>query len=182
VAISFLAEPRTTRDVDLAVVAASESQADEIIRGMHSAGFVVRELFQRNTGALATARLTFGNWPTRLDLLFGTSGLERSVVANAVELEIVPGVFSRVTRRPHLIAMKVVAARPRDLLDIHSLLDAGTREEQGAVEPILSELPPERRSKAVLLWKRLLRERAKPVADLIPAPARLKRLLKKPRR
>jgi hypothetical protein len=103
-------------------------------------------------------------------------------VANAVELEIVPGVFSRVTRRPHLIAMKVVAARPRDLLDIHSLLDAGTREEQGAVEAILRELPPERRSKAVLLWKRLLRERAKPVADLIPAPARLKRLLKKPRR
>ena len=55
---AFLAEARSTTDVAFAVSVASEAAADEVVRQMQAAGFLVREIFQRNDGALATARLS----------------------------------------------------------------------------------------------------------------------------
>jgi hypothetical protein len=179
---AFLAEARSTRDVDFAVSVGSEAAADEVIRQMQGAGFLVRSIFQRDDGALATARLTLGEIPTRCDLLFSTSGLERLVVEAAVSRELTSGMQAPVIIRQHLIAMKLVAARAQDLIDIEALLDAATPAEVKAVPKALSGLVPEKREKANAAWTELLAKRRARKPDLFPAPERLRALQRPPRR
>ena len=173
---AFLAEARSTKDVDFAVSVPSEAAADEVVRQMQSSGFLLRSLFQRNDGALATARLTLGQIPTRCDLLFSTSGLEGMVVEGAVIHEVTPGTHAPVITRPHLIAMKLVAARPQDLIDIEALLDVASLSDIKAVPKSLVGLSPEKRRKATSLWKEILANRRARKPDLFPAPERLRAL------
>ena len=149
---------------------------------MHAAGFVLRSLFQRDDGALATARLTLGELPTRCDLLFSTSGLEGTVVEAAVSRELTPGTHAPVIILPHLIAMKLVAARSQDLIDIEALLEVATPAEVKAVPKALARLVPERRKKAMRIWTDVLAKRRARKPDLFPAPERLKALQKRARR
>lgn len=172
----YLAEARSTKDVDLAVSTESEDEVDSLIRSLQSSGFVVRELFQKMDGRVATVRLTWRHLPTRMDLLFQTSGIERLVVRDAVLLVVLKGVTAPVIRRPHLIAMKLIAARDQDLIDIGALLDVATPEEVKEVEVALKEIPAGKRKAAVRVWRALLKRRKARKPDLFSAPDRLRAL------
>jgi hypothetical protein len=129
---------------------------------------VLRALFQKKDGRVATARLTYGDAPVMADLLFQTSGIERLVVRSAVPLEIMPGVTAPVILRPHLIAMKLVAGRDQDLGDIGVLLDAGSPEELAVVDAALQEVPAEKRGPALELWQFIKNRRALRQVDFEP--------------
>lgn len=182
IARAYLAEPRSTKDIDFAVSVASDEEAEQLLFRLQRGRFVVRELFQKVTGRIATARLTLGAVPIRVDLLFLTSGLEDVAVRESVRVELVRGVEVSLIRRPHLIAMKVVAYRPQDLVDIAALLDAGTAAEEREVTRIL-----ENDSRAAVLmarWDEVLRLRREWTPDLVPDARRMraiqKRIAKKP--
>jgi len=155
IARSLLAEPRSTTDIDLAVEAESEADVDEIVRSLQTAGFQVREVFlKRETRRVATVRLTLGDGDVRADLFFATSGLEGVVVRQATRMELLPGLKAPVIKRPHLIATKLIAARPQDLADIAVLLERSSPSEVRRVSKAPTHLPEgHRRAAAETLWR-----------------------------
>ena len=57
-AVSARVEPRTTRDVDMAVAAADDDEVERLIWHLQGRGYVVRTLLeQERTGRIATVRL-----------------------------------------------------------------------------------------------------------------------------
>ena len=65
-AVSARAEPRTTRDVDVAVSADGDAAAEQLVFHLQSRGYVVGMLLeQEKTGRIATVRLTRGRLRTR---------------------------------------------------------------------------------------------------------------------
>jgi hypothetical protein len=128
-AISVRAEPRTTNDLDAAVVVASDHEAETVVRACHGLGYQDQpegaELEQREVGRLAGFRFVApGIEPLEVgvDLLFASSGIEPEIVAAADVMEVLPGVFLPVATLSHLLALKVLAGRPKDQVDAHSLL------------------------------------------------------------
>lgn len=128
-AVSVRAEPRFTRDADLAVAVADDMEAEAIVRQCQATGFGVHAVIEQTaTGRLATVRLT----PTAdrdgavIDLLFASSGVEPEVVAAADRIEILPSLDIPVARVGHLIALKLLARddleRPQDIADLRALL------------------------------------------------------------
>ena len=127
-AVSVRVEPRFTRDADLAVAAASDSDAEALIRMLIGAGCtVVSTVEQAATGRLATVRLVTdaGDGPV-VDLLFASSGIEAEVIARAEHLEVLEGLALPVATTPHLIAMKLLSRddieRPQDVVDLRGLV------------------------------------------------------------
>lgn len=126
-AVSLLAEPRTTRDVDVTVVVASDREAERIARAFLHRGYRYLPesvLEQTAVGRLATVRFvspapTTGE--TIVDLLFASSGIEPEVVAASSRLEVLPGFFVRVAQLGHMIALKVLAGRAQDVADLQTL-------------------------------------------------------------
>lgn len=139
-AVSARAEPRTTRDIDVAIAVAGDREAEAVARQLTAArGYRIEtHLEQEQTGRLATVRLlTPEQTPGILaDLLFASSGIEREVIAEADVLEVLPGFFAPVAKTGHLLALKVLALRPenpqerpQDAADIRELLRVADREE-----------------------------------------------------
>ena len=129
-AVSARAEPRTTRDVDLAVHVKNDPEAEALVFSLQAAGFrVIAAIEHDRAGRLATVRL---QPPTRrmrgavVDLLFASSGVEEELVSMAERLEILPGLCVPVARTGHLIALKILARddvrRARDAEDLRALL------------------------------------------------------------
>ncbi len=142
-AVGARAEPRTTRDVDVAIAVPSDRQAEELVFALRGQGYREAEppVFEQTAqGRLATVRLLApagDRQPTIVvDLLFASSGIEPEVVAAAEPLEIVEGLVVPVARVGHLIALKVLAMapnRPLDFTDVKALLrEAGAAELQVA--------------------------------------------------
>lgn len=176
-AVSAWAEPRLTRDVDAAVAVADDGAAEAAIAGLSARGWTPITLIEQDAvGRVATVRLQPARGSTAgavLDVLFASSGIEAELVAQAVHLEILPGLRAAVARPGHLAALKLLARddvrRPQDAADLRSLLpvlDAAERArlrravtlitERGyersrdlaaAAEELLSSLAP-RRSRA----------------------------------
>jgi len=128
-AVSARAEPRFTRDIDLAVAAAHDQDAEAFVRGLVSSGYrVLATLEQEAASRLATVRLeTPGEDPSAVvvDLLFASSGVEPEIVQEAEVLEVLPGLRVPVARIGHLLALKALSispTRPQDLMDILALL------------------------------------------------------------
>jgi predicted nucleotidyltransferase len=129
-AVSARAEPRTTRDVDLAVAVADDADAEALVFQLLSCGYrVLAGIEQTAVGRLSTTRLsTPGAGPRGVvvDLLFASSGIEPELVDAAELLEILPGLRVPVARIGHLLALKVLARddrrRPQDWDDIRALL------------------------------------------------------------
>lgn len=130
-AVAVRAEPRLTRDVDLAVAVADDSQAEALVFQLQDRGYrVLASVEQKSTGRLATIRLLPPHQPDPavvLDLLFASSGIEEGIVASANTLEVFPGISLPVATIGHLIALKVLARddrnRPQDHDDLMALLD-----------------------------------------------------------
>jgi predicted nucleotidyltransferase len=133
-AVSVRAEPRFTRDIDLAVSVASDAEAEAITQALQFTGFQVLAVVEQEVaGRLATARLRkagAGGEPLIADLIFASSGIEPEVVKSAT-LETIPGMEAiPVATCGDLIALKLLSrndrTRPNDAADLVSLLSVAT--------------------------------------------------------
>jgi hypothetical protein len=130
IAASIRAEPRLTRDVDVAVTVAGDRDAEDLCKDLLTSGYrIAAQVEQEATGRLATVRLEVISEDAKgliVDLIFASCGIEPEVVAAAEEVEVVPGVRVPVARREHLIAMKLLARddrrRPQDRDDLAGLV------------------------------------------------------------
>ncbi len=127
-AVSARAEPRLTRDADLAVAVTDDQDAEALVRELRAAGYeVAASLEQEATGRLATIRLLPRDPADQLvtDLLFASSGIEGEIVAAADDIVVFAGLTVPVARVGHLIAMKLLARddrrRPADADDLRAL-------------------------------------------------------------
>lgn len=133
-AVSARAEPRTTRDVDVAVAVAGDAEAEALVYTLQGSGYtVVAALEQTASHRLSTIRLSSrldAGSGVLVDLLFASSGIEAEVVAAAEPIEVVEGLWAPVASIGHLLAMKVLARddrrRPQDWDDIRALLVEAT--------------------------------------------------------
>jgi hypothetical protein len=116
---------RFTRDVDLAVVVANDSEADALVLELQGKGYRPVALVEHDTQhRLATARI-LSKQGVKIDLLFASSGIEHEIVdrSTIVRLSAVGDV--PVARAEELLAMKVLsmtAQRLQDQLDARHLL------------------------------------------------------------
>jgi predicted nucleotidyltransferase len=124
-AVTLRAEPRFTRDVDLAIVAADDADVERLVYELRAVGYApvaVVEHLERQR--LSTVRLASPS-SVVVDLLAASSGIEAEVVARAT-----PVVFGDlgelpVARAEELLAMKVLSMsdrRPQDRADAMSLV------------------------------------------------------------
>jgi hypothetical protein len=129
-AVSVRSEPRTTRDLDVAVAVDNDREAERLITSLRSRGYVIETLLEQEvTGRLATVRLLAPGEETGgviVDLLFASSGAEPEIVASAERIEVLPGLVVPVATLGHLMALKVLAARTKDLADMEALLAEAT--------------------------------------------------------
>ena len=125
-AVSLRAEPRMTRDIDLALAVNDDAGAEAVIGGLIGRGYrVVQQLEQNRTGRLASVRVKPPGQPRYgivVDLLFASSGIEEEVVGAAERLEVLPGLHLPVATSAHLVALKILAGRRLDLVDVETLL------------------------------------------------------------
>jgi predicted nucleotidyltransferase len=136
-AVSVRAEPRFTRDVDLAVAVESDEEAERLVGGLRETGYKILETVeQEETGRFATARLLPpGGDPggVIIDLLFASSGIEPELVASAERLEVLPDLDLPVAGLPELVALKLLSrddeARPQDAGDLVALVSLATGED-----------------------------------------------------
>jgi predicted nucleotidyltransferase len=142
-AVSARTEPRTTRDVDVAIAVAHDDAAEALVFALQARGYVVKATVEQTaTGRLATTRLVHAQTPAVFaDLLFASSGIEPEIVARAEILELIPGLRFPVASRGHLIALKVLSRddrrRPQDWDDLRALLrEAPTAEVDEAREAV----------------------------------------------
>jgi hypothetical protein len=128
-AVSARAEPRTTRDVDVAVDVAHDAEAEQLIFDLQEAGYrPSMVLEQAETKRLSTVRLRELGASARapvVDVLFASTGVEPEIVAAADRLEVLPRLVLPVATVGHLIAMKPLArddeTRPHDRGDLLAL-------------------------------------------------------------
>ena len=129
-AVSARAEPRTTRDVDVAVAVPDDAAAEALVFSLGVESWEVAAAVEQDAmGRLATIRLrTPFDRRSRgvvVDVLFASSGIEPEVAHEAERIEVLPGLVVPVARLGHLIALKVLArndrTRPRDAEDLRGL-------------------------------------------------------------
>jgi len=126
-AVSAWAEPRLTRDADLAVSVADDSEAEGLVHRLHGRGYRVGALVeQAHVGRLATVRLLDGSDSgLYVDLLFASSGVEPELVEHAAEVAVISDLLVPVATVGYLIALKLLARedrlRPNDADDLASL-------------------------------------------------------------
>ncbi len=143
-AVSVWAEPRLTRDIDLAVVAESDLESERLVRDLAGRGYRATDVIEHEPAArLATVRLShLQQAPVVIDLLFASSGIEREIVQDGVEVEVFEGVNVPVAARPHLIALKVLArddrTRPQDYDDLVALTRRASSDETVRVRRLLA--------------------------------------------
>jgi predicted nucleotidyltransferase len=134
-AVAFRAEPRFTKDVDVAVAVADDREAEDIVNRLQVRGYALASLVEQDyVDRLATARLIrpqAGTSSAFIDLLFASSGVEDEIVRRADLLEVLPGLFMPVASIGHLIALKVLAGRHQDLTDLGYLISAAAEADLG---------------------------------------------------
>lgn len=130
-AVMLQVESRSTRDLDIVLAATGDRQTDDAVRGLRMRGYgdhPTKPMLFRKDGRLFGVRLVSPSLDTDddttaiVDVLTGCSGIEPEVVAAAEVQEVLPRFFIPVARTGHLVALKVLAARPQDLEDVRVLL------------------------------------------------------------
>lgn len=127
-AVSVRAEPRLTRDVDVALSVVDDPDAERVVASLRQRGYeVLAVVEQEATGRMSTVRLIRRGDRSGLvtDLLFASSGFEPEVVEAADHVEVLPGLVLPVATVGHLIVMKLLARddrrRPADADDLRAL-------------------------------------------------------------
>ncbi|HEX3530655.1 MAG TPA: nucleotidyl transferase AbiEii/AbiGii toxin family protein [Thermoanaerobaculia bacterium] len=137
-AVSFLTDPRTTRDLDVAIAVSGDSEAERIALSLRMRGYTPHPsgdaLEQTDVNRLATVRLMAPGENLAaigVDLLFASSGIENEVVAAAQVYAVLPGLHIPVARIGHLLALKLLAGRPKDWVDARVLWQFANPEDVG---------------------------------------------------
>ncbi|NJL28059.1 MAG: hypothetical protein HC897_09230 [Thermoanaerobaculia bacterium] len=73
-----------------------------------------------------------------VDLFFASSGVETEIVAAADPIEIWPGTVASVATTAHLLALKVLASRPRDFEDFALLRENALADDLKTAREILA--------------------------------------------
>jgi hypothetical protein len=128
-AVSARSEPRFTRDIDVCILVADDSEAESVVTLLAAHGYRVHTLVEQDAvGRLATVRMSAahgGAVGVVIDLLFASSGAEPEIVSAAEGLEILPGLVVPVARSGHLVVLKLLArdddTRPQDAADLVAL-------------------------------------------------------------
>ena len=140
-AVSARAEPRFTRDVDLAVAVHSDHEAERLVSELVTRGYrVSAQVEQDVTGRLATVRTVPPGGSVLCDLLFASSGIEPEIVAQATPLTLFAGCQAPVASVSHLIAVKLLARSPRRLqddLDLDALAKVASEADFGVAREAL---------------------------------------------
>lgn len=127
-AVSARAEPRTTRDVDVAVSVTTDAEAEALVRLLQAGRYRVQTVIEHEARKrLAAARLALPEPEDVLvDLLFASSGIETEIAIEAQLLDLLPDLTAPVATLGHLLALKILArddrTRPQDSDDIRALL------------------------------------------------------------
>lgn len=127
-AVTLRVRDRATRDIDLAVAVASDAEAEAVAGALMRAGYpATHVLEQSDRSVIATVRFALPDGPgdPELDLLFGSCGIEREIVAAAEPLPVAGLPDVPVARLEHLIAMKVLSEndlRANDRADLHVMV------------------------------------------------------------
>lgn len=140
-AVSARAEPRFTRDVDIAVAVSDDAEAEELVRGLLADGYrLIASLEHDETGRLATVRLASPvatDADVIVDLLFASSGIEQEVASGAEVVDLGEGLQLPIAATGHLIALKLLARdddrRPQDYDDLTALAAVADDEDMAAV-------------------------------------------------
>ncbi len=129
-AVAVRAQPRQTWDVDVVLAFSEEAEVDQVVRNLRGRGYrdhpTEPMLQDRRTRRVVGVRLLVPSESQSeliVDLLFASSGVEPEIIAAAELLEVFPGVAVPVIRSGHLLALKVLAGRPKDLMDAGMLLE-----------------------------------------------------------
>ncbi len=140
-AVSVRTEPRTTRDVDVAVDVRDDQDAEQVTFALAAKGYkIATAIEQVAVGRLATVRLEAPSG-TLVDLLFASSGIEAEVVRDAEQIVVIRGLTLPVPTVGHLIALKVLSrddqSRPQDRVDLAALLATATEADLHAARDAL---------------------------------------------
>lgn len=105
-AVSARAEPRFTRDIDVAVMVDDDPDGERLVRSLLASRYrPLASVEQDETGRLPTVRLgsPLGDGDVIVDLLFASSGIESEVTQAAELTEVVPGLSLPIatTGAPH---------------------------------------------------------------------------------
>jgi hypothetical protein len=123
VAVSLIAEPRATQDIDALAWLDSENWQAFVDAGP-SHGYTPRISdpieFAHRARVLLVRHAPSG---ISADVLFGSLPFEQEAIARAATL-VIGDILLKVTSPEDLIIMKAVAGRPRDIADIESILNA----------------------------------------------------------
>jgi len=129
-AVILRAESRSTRDLDVVLAVSGEREAENIVRSLRLRGYRDHPkggMIEGKDGRLATVRLVSPSLEedgtgSEVDLLIACTGVEAEVVAAATPIELLPGVVIPVARAGHLVALKVLAGRLKDVEHLQVLI------------------------------------------------------------
>jgi len=124
-AVSFRSTARATKDLDVAIAVRTDQEAESVVLSLRGRGYRDQPLGavfeQKDAGRLATVRLLVpGDDPAKIevDLFFASSGVEQEIVDEAEMQAILPGIYLPVATTPYLLALKVLAGRDKDRMDV----------------------------------------------------------------
>lgn len=142
IAVSFRAIERLTKDLDLVVAVESDVAAQHVVHAFSRRGYLIDEVFEHETvKRMATVRMVSpAENPMYVDLLFASSGIEPEIVDSAEEGHLFSNINVRVAGVAHLIALKVLSARPgryRDIGDLQGLFEVASPQELNEARDLL---------------------------------------------
>jgi hypothetical protein len=120
-ALAYHAEPRSTVDIDVNVFVPTD-RADEVLAPLGRLG-VDLDGAADSIEQQGQARLMWG--PTPIDLFFAYDRFHDAAAAASLEVPFADRTI-RVLSPEHLAVCKVVFDRPKDWVDIQTMLDQGT--------------------------------------------------------
>lgn len=170
-------EPRLTRDIDV-TLGVSVDRLTDVVAAAEAAGLkplVDPEPFARETMVLPCAEASTG---VRVDLVFSESGFEREAIRRAIAVQVGHATVRFVTAED-LIVHKLIAARPRDLEDVRSILARQPKLDRQHVERTLRALEEAAEQPLLERWRELADADAGGVEDGPTVFARLKTQIEK---
>lgn len=124
-AVSVRAEVRFTRDVDIAVAVADDTEAESLTYELRLVGYsAVASVEHATRHRLSTVRLMSPSG-VKVDLLFASSGIEAEIIDHATPIALEGAGSVPVANAEELLAMKVLSmtdTRLQDRIDAQHLL------------------------------------------------------------
>lgn len=133
-AVSVRAEPRFTHDIDVAVAARTDAEAEALVRHLQARAYHVFMVLEHQAShRMATVRIRRHNQLGEAlvaDLLFASSGIEAELI-DAATNEFLPGIGEApIATCGFLLALKLLSrkdkGRPNDQADVDALLAVAT--------------------------------------------------------